>query len=156
AIGGMPARESRNAVSATPRSGRRRASPADEDSAVCSSPPTHPSTTTANAPRTLPAKTPREKIAARNPPRGPPGQPNKEKPRLGDRRVREQPLDVGLGDREDASHDDRDRGEHAHEGPPVVGEREERDAEHAQERAERRHLRPRRHERRDARRGALV
>src|SRR6266700_5932550 len=75
---------------------------------------------------------------------------------LGDGGVGEQPLHVGLRDRDDRPAQHREDRHAPHHRPPVPRELTERDIEHAQQRAERADQRARRHQRRDWRRGALV
>ena len=74
---------------------------------------------------------------------------------MGDGRVREHPLDVGLGDGQQLPTTMVTPASTATNGRQS-GERQEGHVEHPEERGERRHLRPGRHERRHARRRPLV
>ena len=73
-----------------------------------------------------------------------------------DRRVRQHPLHVGLGEPEDRADRHRDDRDHPDHRPPVPPGGGEGDVEHPQDRAERRHLRAGRHQRGHRRRRALV
>ena len=77
-------------------------------------------------------------------------------PGVGDRRVRQQPLDVGLGHREDRTDDHRQYRDPADHQPQVPCGPLERDVDHPEQRAERGHLRAGRHERGDRGRCTLV
>lgn len=79
-----------------------------------------------------------------------------DEPGVRDRGVGEQPLDVGLGDRDDRPAQHRDDGDAPHDRPPVPGEAGEHDVQQAEQRAERGDLGGGGHEAGDRGRGALV
>ena len=75
---------------------------------------------------------------------------------VGDRRVGQHPLDVGLRDRDDRADQHREDRDAPHHRPPVPADRAQRDVEDPQQRAERGHLGARGHERGDRGGRALV